>query len=304
MSIRTISIVGAGFMGTQIGLRCATHGYIVWLIDVSTEVLNRASQTCILELEARHERQEITIEEKEAISRHIHFTTDMKEGVSDSDLVIEAVPEHLEIKRTVFAQLDLICPNTTILATNSSSFSISKIEGVTHRLDKVLNTHFYARLSNSAQENTVVELMHGKATSDETMNTLRQFIFDIGAVPLLVRKESTGFIFNRVWRAIKKECLRVVEEGVASHEDVDRAWMVLMDKPIGPFGLMDVVGLDVVRDIEMVYYLESGDESDAPSKILLDRIERGWLGIKTGKGFYKYPNPTFQEPSWLKGINE
>jgi 3-hydroxybutyryl-CoA dehydrogenase len=114
-----------------------------------------------------------------------------------------------------------------------------------------------------------------------------------------VLNESTGFIFNRIWRAIKKECLSVVDEGVASFEDVDRAWMSLYNADIGPFGLMDRVGLDVVRDIELVYYEESRDPSDAPPRILLDKIELGDLGVKTGKGFYNYPNPLFREEGWL-----
>jgi 3-hydroxybutyryl-CoA dehydrogenase len=146
-----------------------------------------------------------------------------------------------------------------------------------------------------------VELMRGAKTSDETVDRVHRFAWSVGLTPLLVRKESTGFIFNRVWRAIKKECLHLVDDGVASHEDVDRAWMVLLGTPAGPFGLMDMVGLDVVQDIEMVYYGESGDESDVPPKLLLDKIERGELGMKTGKGFYTYPNPAFQDPAWLKG---
>lgn len=116
-----------------------------------------------------------------------------------------------------------------------------------------------------------------------------------------VRNENTGFVVNRVWRAIKKEILQLVNDGVASHEDVDRAWMLATKAPIGPFGLMDMVGLDVVRDIEMVYCRESGDASDAPPRILLDKIARGELGLKTGKGTYSYPNPAFQTPGWLKG---
>ena len=144
--------------------------------------------------------------------------------------------------------------------------------------------------------------MRGTATSNETIERVRRFAYNIEMIPLLVRKESTGFIFNRVWRAIKKECLCVVDDGVASHEDVDRAWMIFTGLPIGPFGLMDMIGLDVVRDIEMVYYHESGDESDAPPKLLLDKIEKGELGVKTGKGFYTYPNPAFQNPSWLRGV--
>jgi 3-hydroxybutyryl-CoA dehydrogenase len=115
---------------------------------------------------------------------------------------------------------------------------------------------------------------------------------------------ETGFIFNRVWRAIKKECLHLVDDGVATHEDVDRAWMIATGGRAGPFGMMDMVGLDVVRDIEMVYYRESGDELDAPPRLLLDKIERGELGIKTGKGFYTHPYPAYQAPGWLKKNKE
>ena len=128
---------------------------------------------------------------------------------------------------------------------------------------------------------------------------LKSVPFDL--TPLLVHKESTGFLFNRVWRAIKKECLHLVDDGVASYEDVDRAWIIAFGTPTGPFGLMDMIGLDVVRDIEMVYYRESGDVSDAPPQLLLDKIARGELGLKTGTGFYSYPHPAFQTPGWLKG---
>jgi 3-hydroxybutyryl-CoA dehydrogenase len=123
----------------------------------------------------------------------------------------------------------------------------------------------------------------------------------IGITSLMVLEESTGFIFNRVWRAIKRECLHLVDQGVASFQDVDRAWMTLYETPYGPFGMMDRVGLDVVRDIEIVYYEESRAERDAPPKMLLDMIERGELGVKTGKGFYVYPKPAFLEPGFLKG---
>ena len=153
--------------------------------------------------------------------------------------------------------------------------------------------------ANQSDIHFLVELMSGTGTSGETVERVRQFMVTIRITPLLVQKESTGFIFNRVWRAIKKETLHLVDEGVASHEDVDRAWMIIMKRPKGPFGVMDTVGLDVVRDIEMVYYRESGDESDAPPKLLLDKIEKGELGVKSGKGFYTYPNPAFEDPSWL-----
>lgn len=283
-------------MGAQIGLHCASYGYNVWLVDVSEEALERASQSHIQELEARVEKKQINTNEKEAILDRIHFTVDLKTGVSQADLVIEAVPEKLEVKRNVFAQLDQFCPSHTILATNSSSIRISLIEDATYRQDKVLNMHFYS----IPWRRSIVELMRGTATSDETMEHVRQFALAARLTPLIVLKESTGFIFNRVWRAIKKETLHLVDNGVATYEDVDHAWMILTGMPIGPFGMMDRVGLDVVRDIEMVYYQESGDESDLPPKLLLDKIERGELGVKTGRGFYTYPNPVFQKASWLK----
>ena len=287
-------------MGAQIGLHCASYGYTVWLVDVSEEALERTSQSHVKELDARVEMQHITKKEKDAILKRIHFAGDLKVGASQTDLVIEAVPERLELKREVFAQLDRVCPSHTILATNSSSIRISRIEDATQRQDRLLNTHFYPPI----WQRTLVELMRGTTTSDETIERVCQFAQNIGLTPLLVLKESTGFIFNRVWRAIKKECLHLVDEGVASHEDVDRAWMIVLEMPYGPFGAMDMIGLDVVRDIEMVYYKESGDESDAPPKILLDKIERGELGVKTGKGFYTYPSPAFQDPSWLKRDKE
>jgi 3-hydroxybutyryl-CoA dehydrogenase len=269
--METLCIVGAGFMGAQIGLHCAVYGCTVWLVDTSEQALERAKQSHVQELERRLEKQVLTTEERRAVLSRIHFSTDLREGAINADLVIEAVPERLETKREVFHQLDRICPAHTILATNSSSIRISAIEDATQRPDQVLNMHFYPPV----WQRTMVELMRGTETSDKTVDAARQFAHSIGLTPLLVQKESTGFIFNRVWRAIKKECLHLVDDGVASHEDVDRAWVIVIGMPIGPFGLMDMVGLDVVRDIEMVYYDESGDKSDAPPSSSWKRLRRG-----------------------------
>ena len=298
--VETVSIIGAGFMGAQIGLQCASSGRTVWLVDISKEALKQAQQSQVKELEVRLEKQQITIDEKEAILKRLHFTGDMEEGTQQADLVIEAVAERLDIKREVFAHLDKICPGHTILATNSSSIRISRIEDATRRPDRVLNLHFYPPV----WQIPMVELMRGTATTDETMERVEGFARSAGLIPLPVNRESTGFIFNRVWRAIKKECLRIVDDNVASCEDIDRAWMIFTGMPIGPFGMMDNIGLDVVRDIEMVYYGESGNESDKPPEVLLGKIARGELGVKTGKGFYHYPHPVFEEPSWLSGGKE
>jgi 3-hydroxybutyryl-CoA dehydrogenase len=294
--IESVCIVGAGYMGYQIGLQCASHGFQVRMHDISGEALDMAVESITKVLDEWTADEEVTIEEKEAILGRIHTTEDMAKAVSEVDLVIEAIPERLELKRDVFGELDRICGERTILATNSSSIRISKIEGATNRPDRLLNTHFYSNPWRSS----VVELMRGTATSDETIGRVREFMLAIGMVPLTVLKESTGFIFNRVWRAIKRECLHLADDGVASFEDVDRAWMSLYGMETGPFGMMDRIGLDVVLDIENVYYEESGDERDRPPRILVERVEKGELGVKTGKGFYTYPDPAFRDPSWLQ----
>ncbi len=295
--IESVCLCGAGFLGWQISLQCASHGIPVRLFDISEEALEKASNQIRHELEAWTGEGKSTPEDVEAILSRVSFHDEIAEAVEGVDLVIEAVPERLDLKREVFAQLDDVCGDSTILATNSSSIRISKIEDATRRLDRVLNTHFY----NTPWRRSIVELMGGTGTSDETMERVRMFMVSIGITPLMVLGESTGFIFNRVWRAIKRECLHLVDQGVSSFEDVDRAWMILYETPYGPFGMMDRVGLDVVRDIEMVYYEESGAERDAPPEMLLEMIARGELGLKTGKGFYSYPDPAYLEPGFLKG---
>jgi 3-hydroxybutyryl-CoA dehydrogenase len=146
----------------------------------------------------------------------------------------------------------------------------------------------------------MVEIGGGTKTDTETVDALTEYARRIALLPLHVRKESTGFIFNRVWRAIKKETLKVVESGVASFEDVDRAWMTMYHTPMGPFGKMDEIGLDVVKEIEEHYAAESNDPTDLPPHILTERVTRGDLGMKTGRGFYRYPNPAWAQPDFLK----
>ena len=294
--IRSVCVVGAGFMGAQISLHSAAHGSDVSLYDISEDALERASESHAREMAERLRAGQIDEGEMAAILARIHRSTDLGKAVVRADLVIEATPERLELKRTVFAELDRLCPAHTIVASNSSSIRISAIEDVTQRRDRVVNLHFYAIV----WQRPMVDIMGGTQTSDETLARVRQFAIGLGVTPLMVRKESTGFVFNRVWRAVKRECLHLVDDGVASHEDVDRAWVIFTGMPMGPFAFMDLIGLEVIRDIEMVYYDESGDPRDAPPKILLDKIERGELGVKTGHGFYRYPHPAFEDPEWIK----
>ncbi|MEO2030448.1 MAG: 3-hydroxyacyl-CoA dehydrogenase family protein [Planctomycetaceae bacterium] len=290
-----ISVIGAGYMGNQIALQSAAAGNQVWLHDMSGKAIENSVVQLSAFLDRMIEDGCAAADERQAILDRIRRTTDLSDAVADADLVIEAVREDLEIKREVFRQLDKHCAPDTILATNSSSIRISRIESTTNRPDKLLNAHFVQPI----WKHPFVELMRGSSTSNQTMLEVQSFTHSIGVVPVLVRRQSTGFIFNRIWRAVKKEALQVVDEGIATVEDVDRTWMIQMETPMGPLGLMDVIGLDVVRDIELVYFEESGDASDAPPQVLLEKIANGHCGVKSGQGFYTYPNPAWQSPDFL-----
>jgi 3-hydroxybutyryl-CoA dehydrogenase len=221
----------------------------------------------------------------------------LKEAVAGADLVIEAVPEDPAFKRKVFKQLDRFTPQKAILATNSSSIPVSHMERATNRPEKCLNIHFYAL----DQGRNIVDVMGGTRTSPSILKAGREWVQSIGCVPLTVKKEILGFCFNRIWRAIKREALYMWAGGYVDFRDIDRGWMIWTGMSPGPFGLMDGVGLDVVHDIEMVYYRESKDRKDRPPQALKAMIKRGNLGVKTGKGFYTYPDPEYRRPGFLKG---
>lgn len=297
MVISKVCIVGSGYLGTQIGVLCARHGYNVCMQDVSTDALNASKKSVDEYVQQWIADDDLIVPDGEIVKQRISYTLDIAEAVQGAGLVIEAVVERLDVKQEVFKRLDALCAPDVLIATNSSSIKVSNIEVTTRHPERVLNLHFYGY----PWKRRIVELMRGTSTSDKAMDAAQEFSHSIGVYPLMVLKESTGFIFNRVWRAIKKECLTVVDEGVASFEDVDRAWMTLYGTEAGPFGLMDRVGLDVVRDIELVYYRESGAPKDQPPEILLDKISKGELGVKTGKGFYKYPHPSYLKSGWLHG---
>jgi 3-hydroxybutyryl-CoA dehydrogenase len=292
-SIESVTIVGAGFMGWQIALQAARHGMPVTMTDLSADALARAHAQQRAQLDAWVTAGELTVAEAGAALERIRTAAEP----APAGLVIEAVPERLELKREVFARLDALFPPPSLLATNSSSFRIAQIEDAASRRDRVLNMHFFSVV----WQRPMVELMGGAETSEATLATAAGWVRRVGLVPLRVRKQSTGFLFNRVWRAIKKEALTVADTGVASVEDIDRAWMIFMKHDMGPFGLMDHIGLDVIADIERVYQRESGDPKDAPPRLLLDLVERGHLGVKTGRGFYTYPDPPFARPDFLRG---
>lgn len=231
------------------------------------------------------------------VENTVTFCKKLEDALRNADLVIEAVPEDLELKRHTFERIDALAPRDAILATNSSSLPISKIESATKRPEQCLNTHFYY----PAIGHNMVDVMGGTKTTPEVIETARTWVRSLGLVPLTVKKEILGFCFNRVWRAIKREALYMWAEGFVDFRDIDRGWMIFAGMAYGHFGLMDNVGLDVIYDIEMVYYNESKDPKDHPPEALKDKVDRKELGIKTKKGFYAYPDPEYSQPDFLKG---
>ncbi|MHA2283604.1 MAG: 3-hydroxyacyl-CoA dehydrogenase family protein [Promethearchaeota archaeon] len=273
--ISVISVIGAGYLGKQIIEKSLLYNYKVKVFDTNKE-----------DLDAFTKRMKKRIEDKNLIATIAQFNT-IAEAVKDVDLVIEAVPEKLELKREVFPEIDKAASSHTIIATNSSSIPISKIEDVVERKDKVMNIHFYDLFMLP-----VADIMRGTETSEETFEKGRAWLESIEIIPLEVKKECYGFVMNRIWRAIKKDCLKIWAGGHADIETVDKAWKLFCQffskADLGPFQFMDRIGLDVVYDIEMSYFKNSGYPDDKPPESLKEMVEIGELGVKSGKGFYNY----------------
>jgi 3-hydroxybutyryl-CoA dehydrogenase len=295
--IKTVAVIGTGTLGTQIAIQAACYGYGVKAYDQDPGSFPKTLQKIRGLMKMRGKGPTLPMEEWEQGVQKVKLAKDLAEAVKEADLVIEAVLENLELKRKVFSQIDSLAPQGAILATNSSSMPISKIESATKRPEKCLNMHFYIPASSM----NMVDIMGGTKTTVETLEAGKQFIRSIGCIPLTVKKEILGFCFNSVWRAVKRQTLYMWAGGYVDFRDIDRAWMIFTGMNQGPFGLMDAVGLDVVYDIEMVYYKESRDDKDHPPHALKAMIERNELGVKSGKGFYTYPNPEYARPDFLKG---
>ncbi len=290
----TVGIVGAGTQGSQIAFRCVLAGRQTCLYDVSPAQLDEALHKIRRWLDQRVRLEKLAPEAAESSWARLHPCDTLSECVADADIVIEAVPEILELKQAVWAEIDRLSPARTVLATNSSSLRSSVIGRDVRRKDKTLNLNF-----GQPAEDDHVEVMWNAHTSAETQEAALTYLDSLGFIPLVTHKEINGFSLNRIWRAVKKEALRLVDQGYCDFQDIDRGSILVFGWSRGPFQIMDAIGLDVVRDIELSYYAESGDESDKPPKLLEDLVAKGHLGVKSGQGFYHYPHPAFEQPGWL-----
>jgi 3-hydroxybutyryl-CoA dehydrogenase len=293
--LHRVAIVGSGILGTQIAMMAAHAGYSVKIYDPEEDAFLTNYNKIRDDLRSKNIIPFIPFDRWEECKSSIRKAASLDEAVADAQLVIEAAPESIAIKNEIFFELGEKTPPDAILATNSSSIPISKMEASSGRAERCLNIHFYFPL----QGVNMVDIMGGTKTLPEVFEAGVDWIKSIGCIPLKVNKEILGFCFNRVWRAIKKEVLFMWGNGFVDYRDSDRGWMVFTRMKEGPFAIMDKVGLDVVYDIEMVYYRESGDPRDKPPDALLDKIRRGELGVKSGRGFYTYPDPEYLQPDFL-----
>jgi 3-hydroxybutyryl-CoA dehydrogenase len=290
--IQRVAVIGAGTLGAQIAAMSAGSGRSVALFDVQPGAAAAALDRLRAMLEPVVARGNLDWD-LDAVLGRIVPAPSLEEAVASVDLVIEAVREDLATKRTVFAEIGRLNP-APLLATNSSSLPSSLLADAVPDPGKLVNLHFFTEFWVTS----CVELMGCGQTTDETMATMAAFGRSLGLYTAVVRGESKGFIINRVWRAVKREALRVVDEGHADPEDVDRLWAFFWGIQQGPFGKMDQVGLNVIADIEESYIAVSQDPTDRPSKTLHALVDAGRLGEKTGAGFYEWPDPAFRAPGW------
>lgn len=295
-NITKVGIVGAGTMGRRIAFGCVIRGKETRLYDILPEATENALETVRGLIEERIADGRLAPEIFESALSSLSVSSSLEPCVSGVDLVIENVSEKLDLKRKVFSEIGQYTDPDTLIGTNTSSIPGSKLADATGRPEKFFNFNF------GPPDDLRVEVMGNPLTAPATIEAVIRFVKELGLVPILVRHEIMGYACNRVWRAIKKEVLFLLDGDYVTPEDIDRGWMLEWETFIGPCGMMDIIGLDVVRDIENVYYRASGDPSDRPPKLLLDMIKQGKLGLKTGEGFYKYPNPAYKKPGWLKGV--
>jgi len=277
-----IFVLGAGTMGAGIAQAFAAKGYDVILRDIKEEFVQRGLGGITKNLDKLVAKGKLAEEEKQAILARLTGTTDIALA-ADCDLVIEAAVENMQIKKQIFAELDEVCGEETILATNTSSLSITEVASATKRPDKVIGMHFF----NPAPIMKLVEVIKGMATSQETFARVKEVAESIGKTPVEVA-EAPGFVVNRILIPMINEAFGIMAEGIASPEDIDQSMMLGANHPMGPLALGDLVGLDVCLAIMDVLYKETGDTKYRAHSLMRKYVRAGWLGRKTGRGVYRY----------------
>ncbi len=281
--IKQVSVIGGGTMGNGIAHAFALSGFEVTLVETKQEFLDKALNTIEKNLDRMLSKQKISNDEKDSALSRIHSTLNTVEGVQKADFIIEAIPENFELKKKVFKEIDENAPDDAILASNTSSISITKLAAQTNRSEKFIGMHFF----NPVPVMKLVEVINGLETSEETTQTVMDLAEKLGKVPVSA-EDSPGFVSNRVLMPMINEAIFCVYEGVAEPEDIDQVMKLGMAHPMGPLRLADFIGLDVCLDILNVLYDGFKDPKYRPCPLLVKMVDAGKLGDKTGEGFFTY----------------
>jgi 3-hydroxybutyryl-CoA dehydrogenase len=283
VSTHNVAVVGAGTMGHGIAQVAAMAGHTVALVDASLELAVRGVDQIRANLDGAVARSKLTADQREAALARVHPLADLAQAAASATLVVEAVPEKLPLKRKVFRALEAAAPDSAILASNTSSLSINDLQKRLDHPERVLGLHFF----NPVHINRLVEVVRGKKTSDATLATALEFVRGLGKDPIVVN-DSPGFATSRLGVLLGLEAMRMLDEGVASAEDIDKAMELGYRHPMGPLKLTDLVGLDVRLDIAEYLYRKTGGRRFRPPRILRQKVAEGKLGKKTGEGFYRW----------------
>ncbi len=282
-NLKNVTIIGSGTMGNGISHVFAQCGFSVNMMDIKQEALNKAVATIGKNMDRLVAKGSLTEEDKAASLARITTYTDMAEAVKNADLVIEAASENIDLKLNIFRQLDELCPAHCILATNTSSISLTRIGSVTKRPGKVIGMHFM----NPVPVMKLVEIINGYATEAEVTSTIYHLSERLGKVPCVVN-DYPGFISNRILMPLINEAVLALQEGVAGVTEIDTIMKLGMAHPMGPLQLADFIGLDTCYSIMHVLHMGFGNQKYAPATLLANMVQAGYMGVKSGEGFYKY----------------
>lgn len=284
MDIKKVAMIGAGIMGNQIAMQVAISGYEVCCYSRSAETLEKAELFSKKWFAKQIAKEKMSQEAADLAQGKLAFTNDLKEAVEDSELIIEAVADIVDVKKDMLSQIDAWAPEHAIYASNSSYIVSSRFCDAVRHPENVINLHFF----NPALVMPIVEVVRGPHTSDQAVEIVYKFAESINKTPVLVEKEIYGFIVNRIFSALTREACYLVDQGVATVEDIDKAVKGGLNHPMGPLELLDMTGIDLEYNVYMEKFRMTGELTDRPAACLTERYAKGEYGRKTGKGFYEY----------------
>ena len=298
MNFKNVTVAGSGVLGYQIAFQTAFHGFNVTVYDINDEVLEKAKTKFQILSEAIKKDLGATQEQLDATKSRLSYHSDLAEAVKDADLLIEAVPENPQIKIDFYQKLAKVAPEKTVFATNSSTLLPSQFAEFTGRPEKFVALHF----ANEIWKHNTGEVMRHPGTSDEVFESLLVFAKEIGMVPLAIHKEQPGYIVNSLLVPLLGAGLGLLVNGIADVETIDKTWMVATGAPVGPFGILDVVGVTTAYNINKMAAEATKDpvKQKVVEYLKENFIDKGKLGIATGEGFYTYPDPAYKDKDFLK----